>query len=226
MGNGYGAPQSEETALRDTVLELQRRLRELEALDGSQIYDSLQQIRDLVNGIISQTNISVPGYLQAGTNVLVGADIVMGGSLYTPTGYAFDITYTRRAAWLGSDGRLGYASSSLEKKVLVEDVELPDPLVILSISDAYYVYKAELSKRDDPQNPAYDPDYKVHLEYGHIAEWLHEAGLWQAVVYEDGKPIAIHEHVLAGFAIRAAKFVWQEHLKLADRVTMLENAQG
>lgn len=224
MGSGYAPGSSDDTGQREVFEAIYRRLRELEALDGSQLFNAVQQIRDILNGIIGATNISVPGNVTAGGYISSGGDIVMGGNLYTPSGYAFDITYTRRAAWLGNDGRLGYASSSLDKKELVTDVDLPDPLVILEISDAYYVYKAELAKRDDPENPNYDPDYKVHLEYGHIAQWLHDAGLWQAVVYEDGEPIAIHDNVLAGFAIRAAKYVWQEHLKLEARVTALEAA--
>lgn len=223
MPGGYVVPPTGPLGEIKRVLEdHDRDISEAGRASGTQTAEALQQIRDLIDGIIAATNISVPGYLQAGTNVIVGADVVMGGNLYTPNGYAFDITYTRRAAWLGNDGRLGYASSSLDKKELIHDVEMPDPLTILEISDAYYVYKAELAKRDDPENPHYDPNYKVHLEYGHIAQWLHEAGLWQAVVYEDGEPIAVHDNVLAGFAIRAAKFVWGEHQKLADRVTALE----
>lgn len=228
---GYpSAPGDEWERFFKEIAEIKRRLSEMERPDGSQTAQLVQQLFDLINGVLEQTDVNVSGNVlaggvgQFGGAGSFGSNLTIGGYLFTTAGYAYDITYTRRAAWLGNDGRLGYASSSLDKKILVDDVDLPDPQTILEIADCYYVYKAEVAKRDDPEHPEYDPNYKVHLEYGHIAQWLHEAGLWQAVVYENGEPVAVHDNVLAGFAIRAAKFVWQEHQKLEQRVTALENA--
>lgn len=226
MGNGYPAPQGVGIdELSGRIRGILVRVRELETMRGSQIYESVKELRSIVENL-EQTieDLSSSGATWYGPVSSGGGDIATtSGYIFTPAGYGFDITYTRRAAWLGNDGRLGWASSSIEKKNLVDDVPLPDPLVILEISDSYYTYMAEIDKRDNPDNSDYDPDYRVHLEYGHIAEWLHNQGLWQAVAYdENAVPVGVHDGVLAGFAIRAAKYVWQRHQALEVRVAKLE----
>lgn len=65
MGNGYGFASSDETVLRDTILEIRRRLSELEALDGTQIYDTVQNLKKLVQGLIEQTDVNVSGSVVA-----------------------------------------------------------------------------------------------------------------------------------------------------------------
>jgi hypothetical protein len=154
----------------------------------------------------------------AGFNITTSATVTATTGFNSTGAYANGITTPRRAAFWASDGSAGYESSSIEKKVLVDDIDLPDPLTILGIIDTYYQYKDELDKREA------DPTYHVQMEYGAIAEWLHDAGLWQVVVYEDGKPVSIHYDMLGLLAIRAARYVWEKHLELEARVTALETA--
>lgn len=131
MGNGYAPGSSDETGQREVFGEIYRRLRELEALDGSQIYDALQQIRDLIDGVIAATNITVPGNVTAGGYGSFGGDIVMGGNLYTPSGRATPVVTSYVAAYLNSDGRLGATPSGrqfkqdiLPRKYTLEDCRL------------------------------------------------------------------------------------------------------
>jgi len=156
-----------------------------------------------VDGSLQVTgSITVPGTLSsagavsAGTTVTAGTDVTAAGNLngvnsnlsgylFTPAGYAFDITYTRRGAWLGNDGRLGWASSSITAKELLDSIPEPDAATVLEIASHHYQRKAELAKRDDPSSEGYvGPDYHVAVEWGAIAEELHGLGLWQVVIYE------------------------------------------
>lgn len=139
-------------------------------------------------------NLSAGGSITAGTSLngaslavssaTIGSisgltDLTIGGYLFTPAGYAYDITYTRRAAWLGNDGRLAWASSSITAKELLDEIPEPDVLRILDrLESHHYQRKAELAKHDA------DPSYHVATEWGGIAEEFHALGLWQVVIYE------------------------------------------
>lgn len=158
--------------LRQQLRELQRQVSELQRPTGTQTAEALQQLRDLVNGLLTQVNGIFSGYVQA-----AGSISSTGGYVFTPLGYAYDITYTRRGAWLGNDGRLGYASSSAAKKANIRDAAI-DPEAVLAIAPRLFNYRAELAKQ------AENPDYHVATEFGAIAEELHELGLWQVVIYE------------------------------------------
>jgi hypothetical protein len=195
MAGGYVVPPDGQLGeLLQKIGEHARRIKELEAPTGTQTAQALQQLTDLVNGLLDQENVT------ATNDVTAGADVNVGGYLYTPAGYAYDITYTRRGAWLGNDGRLGYASSSREKKANIRDAKI-DPEAVLQIVPRLFNYKAELEKR------AENPNYKVATEFGAIAEELHELGLWQVVIYDQGKPIGIHYEMLGLLAIAAAEHV-------------------
>lgn len=194
-----------------------RRLDELERPTGSQVYDTLATLTDLVNNLATEIeNVSASGATWQGPVSSGSGNITTtSGYVFTPAGYGYDITYTRRAAWLGNDGRLGWASSSREHKTNIRDANI-DPLAVLAISPRLFNYKAEVEKHRD------DPEYKVATEFGAIAEELADLGLWQVVIYEDGKPVGIHYDLLGLLAIAAAKQVWASHLALAERVAALE----
>lgn len=82
---GYDSPQGDEIKqLFTEIKNIAGRVSELERPTGTQRADALQQIRDLVNGIIAQTNISVSGNVTAGGTVSGGTvtssgDIVSAG---------------------------------------------------------------------------------------------------------------------------------------------------
>lgn len=218
MGNGYPAVPADDLAVfRHIVDQIQRRLRELEALDGSQVYDTLATLTDLVNNLATEiANVSSSGATWHGPVSSGSGNITTtSGYIFTPAGYGYDITYTRRAAWLGNDGRLGWASSSREHKTKIRHARL-DPLAILEIAPRLFNYKAEVEKHAD------DPEYKVATEFGAIAEEVHDLGLWEVVVYEDGKPVGLHYDLIGLLAVEAAKYVWGQHQLLEARVAALE----
>lgn len=162
--------------------------------------------------------LSVALSIMAGTTVTAGTSVsapVIAAStdIQAPDAYISNaptnvFTGARVAGWwLDANGQAGTATSSRRFKDN-EVLAVVDPRKILSINMKVWNYKAELAKRDDPESPGYvGPDYHVALNFSPIAEDLHEAGLWMAVVYErnreDGTlkldehgepiPLAIHD---------------------------------
>lgn len=186
MAGGYEPPPVGEFAvLRAGLKEVARRLDVLERPTGTQTAEALRTLTELVEGLLEQTSLAVTNTITAGGSISAGGSITTtggsitttGGYIFTPLGYSYDITYTRRGAWLGNDGRLGYASSSAAKKANIRDAEI-DPEAVLAIAPRLFNYRAELAKQ------AEDPSYHVATEFGAIAEELHELGLWQVVIYE------------------------------------------
>jgi len=136
-------------------------------------------------GLISGGGLSSGGAITAPGQISGGSGVFNGG-LYSTDAYSFNITGTRVAGWHQIDGHIGTASSSERFKTHIVDADLVAKAeAILDCQLVYYNYRAEIAKRDDPEAPGYiGPDYKVHRELGMIAERLHEAGLWEFVVYE------------------------------------------
>jgi hypothetical protein len=119
---------------------------------------------------------SVTGAASAASVTVSGA--LRGADLYATNAPSYNITGTRNAAWLEvATGRLGTASSSERFKTNIRAANL-DPAAVLKLQVVYYQYLAELEQRE------HDPTYRVATEIGVIAERLHEAGLWQFVIYE------------------------------------------
>jgi len=128
---------------------------------------------------VSAASVGASGQVSGNTGVF-------NGGLFSTDAYSFNITGTRVTGWHQIDGHIGTASSSEKFKTNIRDARLVDKAeAILGIEFDYYNYKAEIAKRDDPSSPDYiGPGYQVHQELGAIAERLHEAGLWEFVVYE------------------------------------------
>lgn len=140
-----------------------------------------------------------------------------GADVRSANGPTNNITAARVACWLqNSDGLVGTATSSRRFKANEVTADV-DPEAILSINVKFWNYIAEIAKRDDPTSPDYvGPNYHVALNFGPIAEDLHAAGLWMAVVYErndDGSlklddtgepiPFSIHDS-LWGYLVQIA----------------------
>jgi len=223
---------------------IKRRLNELSTPDSSKIYKVVQELRQAVADIEQLVNnladevaalaasgvtwagpVSTPGTVSAGTvaagiltasaNLSVGGGGTIPGPFYNQYAYDNEITYGRLTAWVGNDGRLGWASSSRTRKDNIEPAQI-DPLAVLAIQPVVFNYKAELEKR------AEDPDYDVALEFGAIAEDLDELGLSVVVDYDaDGSPRGINYQMLSLLAVEAAKHIWSEHQSLEARVTAL-----
>lgn len=225
-----GLPSEGAGEVVDAIRRDRARLDKLEQPDGSQLARALEKVLQLIAdlpsmvaaAITSLGNLTISGILTA-TGVSSSGDVSTGGYLFTPAGYGYDITYTRRAAWLGSDGRLAWASSSRKRKASIRP-SLVDPLAVLQVSSKLFQYRAEVAKRDDPDSPDYvGPEYVVVWEFGAIAEELDELGLDVVVDYgADGQPEGINYAMIGLLAIEASKHVWEQHQALAERVERLE----
>jgi len=137
------------------------------------------------------------------TSAIYGTNVT-GGNVFAQS-VATLISATRVSVWgRTSDGFIGTASSSERYKTNIAAATI-DAAAVLSIEPVHYQYIAELEERERraalPVGHAhYNPDYRVGTEVGMVAERLHEAGLWQFVVYkrdqhdylvldDDGQPI-------------------------------------
>lgn len=206
MGNGYqGQPTDALDQLRMILQDVRRRLSELEALDGSQIYNTVQELRRLVDGLIEQTEVNVSGNVTAGGTVTGTAGITSTGV------YALDVTTLpggRAATWVHVTGRLGQTVSSITKKTDLT----PAPYKasqFLACAPFLYHYTAQLDIRDNPDNPNFDPAYVVPWDVGFIAEYLIDNGLGDFVFFnEDGSPRGIH---YAEFGSVFAAVVGRDH---------------
>ena len=140
---------------------------------------------DITSGTIarpvSTTSVTSSGDMRGAT--------LYGATLYASGAPGYNITGTRVAAWWQSaDGRAGTASSSERYKTKIRPADV-DPEAILDMVPVYYQYLAALEHAEwrrscGPPYAEWDPTAKAPLELGMIAERLHEAGLWQFVVYE------------------------------------------
>jgi hypothetical protein len=153
------------------------------------------------NGSMSCTGTATAGGFSTGGSVgaagvtatgdISTSSALRGADIYATNAPGFNITGTRVAGWWESaTGRGGTASSSERFKTDIEAVGLDHLRAILSIDVVHFSYIDEVRKRDDPTFEGYvGPDYHVATNIGAIAERLHEAGLWEFVVYE-------HENVI------------------------------
>lgn len=196
-------------AIRDTLAGIVRRLDELEKPAGtnktnltSQVETQLASIDTRVSNSIAansytkaqiDSKVASPGAITP-TTVSASGDVttttaLRGADVYATSAPGYNITGTRVAGWWESaTGRGGTASSSERFKTNIADAGLATEAraqAILGCLVVHYNYTAELAKRDDPTSPDYvGSGYHVHTEVGMIAERLHEAGLWEFVIYE------------------------------------------
>lgn len=215
MGNGYpSGPLGDEHELSNLLRDLQRRVKELESLDGSQNYDTVQTLKNLVDGLIDQTDVNVTGNVTAGGTGTFTAGVTSAGV------FSLDVSLlpgTRRTNWTNANGQIGYAPSSILRKHIRENYR-GRAADFLACQPVIYEYLGQLAIRDDSENPYYDPDYVVPLEVGHIAQWLVENNLPEFVFYEeDGvTPAGINyaEFAAVGFVV-----VGRDH---EERIARLE----
>lgn len=213
MGNGYAVPAADSLDhLRQIIMDARARLRELEALDGSQIYNTVQDLRNLIDGLLDATDISVTG------NVTAGGTVTGTSGLTSPGGYALDVTTlpgARTTAWWHNSGRLGQTSSSIAKKI--DLTTLPFTAAdIRAVQPYMFRYIAQVEIRNDPNNPNYDPTYPVPWEVGFMAEHFLANNLDLFVWFnEDGTPGGIH---YAEFGAVAAVVLAMDHEKRLERL--------
>lgn len=183
--------------------EIKRRLSDVESPSGTQRYQSVAKLSALIDNIQQQLDdyianeaytkaqvdariASPPGGVAAAGNVSSGGDVtaaaaLRGQHLYAAQAPGFNITGTRVAAWLESaTGRLGTASSSRRYKQDEAPAQI-DPIAVLGIEPKQFRYIEQVEQLGD----------EAAIEFGFIAEDLHDAGLYPWVVYReiDGETI-------------------------------------
>lgn len=243
MSGGYVVyDPSEMGELRSQLRDLRDSVAELQAPTGTQTAEALQTLTDLVEGLLEQTNLAVTNNITAGGNITAQGDVT-GNSVFAQT-INTNITATRVAVWgRTSDGFLGTATSSEKRKANIRPLDI-DPEAVLSIEPVYYQWIEQLQERErranmSPDDPDYLEDMHVSTEVGMIAERLHEAGLWQFVVYarnpddtvmlnEDGEavPDGIH-YVNWGVALQVvARYLASQMAAMQADISELKAALG
>lgn len=219
MGNGYPVVPADDLAVfRQIVEQIQRRLRELEALDGSQVYDTLATLTDMVNNLATEiANVSSSGATWYGpVSAGTGTIQTTSGDIYTPHGRATPVVTSYVAAYLNSDGRLGATPSTRRLKRDIRTAswtrEQRDRIRIV-----YYRLRAAYIMADMEG----DADGAETL-VGLIGEELLEAGLPEFVVLDErGRVFSVRYELLALVAIDGLQQVERDLDDLRDEVASL-----
>lgn len=207
-----GAIPSDIGWLIDELADISDRLRTLEAPSGEALSSTVAKLQGLITDIQAQidawaatrwTNAQITAQINSTISSTLAGNVLIGGEFRAPNSYNFDITYTRRTAWLGNDGRLGYASSSRDKKIGIRDADEERLARLVDIVPKSFYYRAEIARRTRLRiNDG--ADYTPEREVGLIAEELHDAGLQEFVIYDEhGKPEGI-EYGMLTVALHAA----------------------
>lgn len=180
----------------------------------------------ITSGTFAQARIpTIP--LGSGTSGTMSASRLTGGNISGSVGAtgtfesagnmrasgAWDnnITSTRRAMWMDSNGWFGHTASTRATKQNIEDVAWSLEQ-LRGIPLVHYRYRAEVAKARK------DPSYKVALEVGTLADDLHKLGLWEMVAYEgrgdDAKPVSVHYELLA---LPALKLGQMAHARIDEQ---------
>lgn len=135
------------------------------------------------------SGVSLPASSLTGTVTRPVVATTVQAELYADN-VTFNITTGRVANWARtSDGFIATATSSEKHKTEIRPVDWDDAKIeaIVGMSLVYYRWKVNVQLRLDAESP----DHPMHgrflpnpLEVGFIAERMHEAGLWEFVVYE------------------------------------------
>lgn len=199
MGNGYSLPERDPLgqvakALRDGS----RRLGEVETQRGTQLYDTIAELRSVVDNLaatiatLSSSGATWYGPVSAGTGTIQ----TTSGDIYTPHGRSTPVVTSYVAAYLNSDGRLGATPSTRRLKRDVRTAswtrEQRDKIRVV-----YYRLRAAYIIADIEG----DADSAETL-VGLIGEELLEAGLPEFVVLDDrGRVFSVRYELMGLVAI-------------------------
>ncbi len=221
-------PVDELRAFAKELEGLRSRLDLLEAPTGTSAFRTVAKLQALVEDIQAQLNTFMNGkYTNAEIDALIatrapsshthdqsqvtgtwskgvdtGSTIRTTGQLYAPDAYNTDITYTRRTAWWGNDGRAGYASSSRTKKTAIRHADEEAMLRILDAEPKAFRYRAEVRRRTSLRINE-GRDYVPPVEIGLIAEELEELGLGWLVYHGENGEVEGIEYSMATVALLA-----------------------
>jgi hypothetical protein len=196
VGNGYVVPAADAMdELRQILQDARRRLRELEALDGSQIYNTVQDLRNLIDGLLEQVDGNFTGTLTVGglstldeINSLATYDRLVTGS------GAF------RTMSVNILGHIGQTVSSRRFKQDIQSADIPGE-TLRALRVVFFRYSAQMP---------FDQEQQPWL-LGLIAEEVHELGLTWLVVYdEEGRPQALVDFALPYLGLLLAQYNAEE----------------
>lgn len=188
--------------LVDALDDYAERLRILEAPSGEALANTVATLRALITDIQAQldaymagkyTNAQIDSLIAnppAGSNITgnlsTTGNATVGGALFNVNAYNSEITYTRRTAWVGNDGRFGWASSAESGKTAIEPADI-DPAAILTLEPREFYYRAEIQRRTNLRiNEGID--YKPKREVGLLAHEVDAVAPW--LVYHDDEGAA------------------------------------
>lgn len=244
-----GAIPSELGDLIDELDDIQRRLRTIEAPSGEALGNTVAKLAALVadiqaqldaylagrytNAQIDSKDAAVQAQISPTANAAVssafagsptvGGNLQVNGELRVPNAYGFDITYTRRTAWWGNDGRAGYASSSRTKKTSIRPANAAELAALLDVEPKSFIYRPEIARRTRLRiNDGID--YVPARELGLLAEELDEAGLGFFVYHNDetGEPEGIEYGMLTVALLSIARGQRDELGEIRRRLELLE----
>lgn len=200
--------------LIDELDSINDRLRTLEAPGGEALYSTVKKLQGLVEDIQDQLDSYMASrYTNAQIDSLVNGralashthdqgqvtgtwtkGVSTGDPVYFVNAYNTDITGTRRTAWLQNDGRLGYASSSAERKAAIRLADI-DVQGILGLAPRTFYYRNEVKRRTTLRINE-GVDYRPAREVGLLAHEVDEVAPW--LVYHDaeGEPEGVEYAML------------------------------
>lgn len=171
---------------------------------GTQTAQAVAQIKTLVDGLAETVNKLAASGVEWEGPVSTSGDGVFDAGLRSTGAALLDLSTIagpRQPAWQHiASGRYGYAPSTLAEKRNVRPVPF-SAADMLKVAPRIFEYRGQLDIRDNPENPAYNPDYEVPDEVGLIAEDLIAAGLELFVMFdEEGKPRGVHYELFGAVA--------------------------
>jgi len=134
--------------------------------------------------------------------------------LLSPNVYNRNITWARRAVVVGDNGALGYVAS---KRALKQDFSAPEwtPEQMLQFPVLHYRYRAAVARERRGEGTA-------ATEIGTIADDLHDLGLTEFVIYEDGIATGVHYELIGLAAMWLAQKAYELAADNAARLDALE----
>lgn len=201
-----GAIPSELAWLIDQLDDFSERIRKLEAPSGEALNSTVAKLQSLVSDIQAQldawtasrwTNAQISTQINAQIGSALGGNVTIGGQFKAPDAIGFNITTTRRTAWLeDATGRLGYAASTERVKTGIHAADADRLLALLDVEPKSFYYREEIRRRTRMRINS-DEEYDPPRELGLIAEELDAAGLREFVIYDpEGIPEGIEYGML------------------------------
>lgn len=200
MGNGYVVPASDALdQLRQILQDARARLRELEALDGSQIYNTVQDLRNLLDGLLAATEVNVTGNITSTAgNLSIAGTSNLAGDVDSLATYSRLVTGSGsfRAMSVNILGHVGQTVSSRRFKQDIETAGIPRE-TLRALRVVFFRYAAQVPFNQDQQP----------LLLGLIAEEVHDLGLTWLVDYdEEGHPQALVDFALPYLGLLLAQY--------------------